>query len=445
MPCASHIFKYGLDVIFLKFRVRYIALMECICLIVFFTYVPAGNMVSASRKNRALAVEEENVPKTAQQTPKELSQLYAQSACLLDGDSGRVLYEKNGYDKKPNASTTKILTCIVALENGDLEDIVTVSKYAAKQPDVQLNAQSGEQFKLKNLLLSLMLESHNDSAVAIAEHIGGSVEGFAALMNQKAMDIGCSQSHFITPNGLDATDNQGQHATTATELAKIMRYCIKESPKSKEFLEITRTPATTFSNEAGSRSFSVVNHNAFLSMMDGALSGKTGFTSKAGYCYVGAVKRDNRTFIVALLACGWPNHKTYKWSDTRRLMEYGIKNYQFQDVLAQSVIFQPIPVIDGIPETEQLSEQAEVSLEVDFKEDTSFNVLLKSGESVEPVYQVPESLKAPIKAGDVVGRVEYRLDDQVLREYSIYATKDVKKLDYSWCLKKLWNRFLCGV
>lgn len=380
----------------------------------------------------------------APETPKELSQLYAQSACLLDGESGRVLFEKNGYDPKANASTTKILTCIVTLENANLEDVVTVSQYAAKQPDVQLNAQSGEQFKLKNLVLSLMLESHNDSAVAIAEHVGGSVEGFAALMNQKAMDIGCTDSYFITPNGLDASDNKGQHATTAADLAKIMRYCVKESPKSKEFLEITRTPAASFSNEAGSRTFSVVNHNAFLSMMDGVLSGKTGFTSKAGYCYVCALERDDRTFIVALLGCGWPNHKTYKWSDTRKLMEYGIKHYNFKNVLDKCVTFNPVLVKDGIPESEVLSEESRVSLEVDFEQMKELKVLLKEGEKVEPVYTVPEYLQAPVKAGDVVGKVQYKFGDEVLEEFSIYAARSVKKLDYTWCLTKAVNRFLCG-
>ncbi|MBQ8730720.1 MAG: D-alanyl-D-alanine carboxypeptidase [Lachnospiraceae bacterium] len=120
---------------------------------------------------------------------KEL-QLYAKYACLMDANSGRVLYSKDGDVAVPIASTTKLLTCIIALENGNMEDIVTVSKNAAKMPDVQLNIVSGEQYKLKDLLYSLMLESHNDSAVAIAEHIAGSVEGFAKLMNEKALQIG---------------------------------------------------------------------------------------------------------------------------------------------------------------------------------------------------------------------------------------------------------------
>lgn len=425
----------------MKFKFRYIVLLEMAVLVLTAPFQSLEN--SLVPVTTGILAEEKEQPESSA-TPKELSQLYAQSACLLDGDSGRVLYEKNGYDPKPNASTTKILTCIVTLENGNLDDVVTISKNAAKQPDVQLNAQSGEQFRLKNLLLSLMLESHNDSAVAIAEHIGGSVEGFAAMMNQKAMDIGCTASHFITPNGLDASDSKGQHSTTATDLAKIMRYCIKESPKREEFLEITRTSAASFSNEAGSRTFSVVNHNAFLSMMEGALSGKTGFTSKAGYCYVGAVERDGKTFIVALLACGWPNHKTYKWSDTRKLMEYGIKNYNYADVLDKSKTFQPLMVDKGIPKSEDLSEDAYVPLMIDFEDDEALKVLLKEGEQVEVSYQVPDGLTAPLTAGDVVGTAEYKMGNEILRQYPIYVTETVGKLDYKWCLKKIFSHFLCG-
>jgi len=131
--------------------------------------------------------------------PEELKQLYAQSAVLLDADSGRVLFEKNGYEQKPMASTTKIMTLIVTLENAHLDEVVTVSEYAAGMPDVQLGIRKGEQYRLKDLLYSLMLESHNDSAVAIAEHVSGSVEAFAKLMNAKARDIGCYETYFITP------------------------------------------------------------------------------------------------------------------------------------------------------------------------------------------------------------------------------------------------------
>lgn len=256
------------------------------------------------------------------------NKLYARSAVLMDADSGRILYEKDGHKKMPMASTTKIMTCILTLESGKTEEIVEISSYAASMPKVHLGMRAGEHYRMKDLLYSLMLESHNDSAVAIAEHVGGSVEGFAEMMNQKAAELGCKDTFFITPNGLDAQKEietpEGsvtvEHSTTAADLAKIMSYCIVNSPQKDGFLEITRTPSHSFSNlkvkeggeaVSGGRNFSCNNHNAFLSMMEGALSGKTGFTGKAGYCYVGSLKRDDKTFVVALLACGWPNNKTY--------------------------------------------------------------------------------------------------------------------------------------
>ena len=141
---------------------------------------------------------------TVQGQGKEKLRLHAVSAVLMDGVSGRILYGKEEQSFRPMASTTKIMTCILALENGNPEDICRFSSKAAAQPKVHLGAPAGTQFRLQELLYSLMLESHNDSAVAIAEQIGGSVEGFASMMNQKARDIGCKNTWFITPNGLDA-------------------------------------------------------------------------------------------------------------------------------------------------------------------------------------------------------------------------------------------------
>ena len=209
-------------------------------------------------------------------------QLYAQSAVLMDAGSGRILFEKNGRQVRPMASTTKIMTCILALEKGNLEDYVTVSARAASMPKVKLSMLPGESYRLKDLLYSLMLESHNDSAVAIAEHIGGSVEGFAAMMNEKAKELGCQDTYFVTPNGLDGsvTEKSGEvktHSTTACDLARIMTYCIMESPKREEFLNITRTESYSFPayqekndviTEKG-RVFSCQNHNAFLHMLCG--------------------------------------------------------------------------------------------------------------------------------------------------------------------------------
>ncbi len=366
-------------------------------------------------------------------------ELYAQSAVLMDADSGRVLFEKNGMEQRPMASTTKILTCILVLEKAGLGETAEVSRNAASQPKVHLGVRAGEKYYVQDLLYSLMLESHNDAAVILAEHVGGSLEGFAALMNEKAKEIGCADSHFITPNGLDAEDEEGAHSTTAADLAKIMRYCITLSPKKAEFLEITRTSSRAFSDVEGKRSFSCVNHNAFLGMMDGALSGKTGFTGKAGYCYVGALTRDGKTFIVALLACGWPNNKTYKWKDTRKLMEYGLKNYEYRNVW-EDIQVERIPVENGIPESGELWDTAYTEAEIEGKEEV--RLLLRKDEKVSVEVEKTEQLAAPIEAGQQVGTVRYYLGDGLIREFPIKVRNSVREIDMSWCAEKILEK-LC--
>ena len=187
----------------------------------------------------------------AQEPPQELNNLYARSAVLMDGDSGRVLFGKNEQEVLPMASTTKIMTCILVLELASPEELCEVSEKAASQPQVHLGMRSGESYYLKDLLYSMMLESHNDSAVCVAEHVGGTVEDFARLMNKKAAQIGCEHTHYVTPNGLDGEDKNGAHSTTAADLAKVMRYCISQSEKSEEFLTITRTAQYSFRKHEG--------------------------------------------------------------------------------------------------------------------------------------------------------------------------------------------------
>lgn len=376
----------------------------------------------------------------AQEPSSGPGQLYAQSAVLMDGDSGRVLFEKNGYEQRPMASTTKIMTLIVTLENANLDEVVTVSDYAASMPDVQLGIRAGEQFRLEDLLYSLMLESHNDSAVAVAEHVGGSVEGFAALMNAKAQDIGCYDTYFITPNGLDAEDENGVHSTTAADLARTLRYCICQSPMKEEFLKITRTNAYSFSDAEGLRSFTVGNKNAFLGMMEGALSGKTGFTNNAGYCYVGALERDGRTFIVALLACGWPNNRSYKWSDTRKLMSYGLEHYQYQSVW-QDVLPEKIVVKNGIPESGDLAEQAYTGLQL-AKEEPDLKLLMAEGEEVEVRAELPEAVTAPVEPGTVVGSVCYYLNGTAVKAYPVEVADRAAAVDIRWCFFRAAEKFL---
>ncbi len=373
-----------------------------------------------------------NILVRAEENVEAPEQLYARSAVLMDADSGRVLFGKEESEIRPMASTTKIMTCILALENQKEGQIVTASSYAAGRPKVKLGVHDQEQFYLKDLLYSLMLESHNDSAVVIAEGISGSVEEFAGLMNQKAKELGCKDTHFVTPNGLDDSDGGGIHATTARDLAAIMRYCIKQSPCREEFLEITRTKNYQFSDVEGGRSFSCVNHNAFLDMMDGALTGKTGFTSDAGYCYVGALERDGRTFIVALLACGWPNNKSYKWTDTRKLMEYGIDNYQYRDVW-EDMVLPDIKVKNGVEEEMPYETKLALPVYVEGKEELS--VLLRGDEEVEIKTKLKDSLTAPVRAGDVVGSIRYFLQGEEIAAYQVVTKEGMKERDLAWAFR----------
>lgn len=377
---------------------------------------------------------------------EEPKNLHAQSAVLMDAESGRVLFEKNGYEKRAMASTTKIMTCILALEKGNVDDVVAASANAAGQPRVHLGMREGEQFYLRDLLYSLMLESHNDSAVAIAEHLAGSVEGFARWMNEKAKEIGCHDTYFITPNGLDAVDETGVHSTTAEELAKIMSYCITKSPQRNLFLEITATKNKSFSNVAGTRDVSCNNHNAFLTMMEGAISGKTGFTGDAGYCYVGALRRENRTFVVALLACGWPNHKGYKWQDTRKLMEYGIRNYTYHDVF-EEMTFPEIRIENGIPEDDSLFGTATATLAYELKgKEKELKLLLSDEDAVEVRTKIEDTLPAPVRYGTKAGEVSYYLNGERVKVYNVIVTKRIKNKDFLWYFTKMVkNYFLLNI
>ena len=365
------------------------------------------------------------VPSSAAEEPK----LYAKAAVLMDGDTGRVLYGKAPDEVLPMASTTKIMTLILALEYGTPDDVVTVSSYAAKMPDVKLGLRAGDQFVLHDLLYSMMLESHNDSACAVAEQVGGSVESFAQMMNQKAAEIGLHDTYFITPNGLDAEDAVGVHSTTAEDLAKLMRYCVFVSEEKEEFQEICQTRQYTFTSCDGTRQFTVYNKNALLDQMDGVLAGKTGFTVNAGYCYVAAVNVGEKHFIVALLACGWPHNKHYKWADTRALLAYGDAHYEYQEIELAGTQFSEVPVADGLEPT--ISGTCEGKL----------TVLLSDSETVQQRF-VPESgLTAPVTRGDMVGTLQVSIGDTRLAGYPVYAAETVDKKDFSYYIGTVFDAF----
>ncbi len=360
---------------------------------------------------------EENSEETDKTEPSgKLPKLHALSALLLDAANNRVLYEKNGYDQMPMASTTKIMTCIVALENSNPNEVVNVSAYAARMPDVQLNIRAGEQYHMGDLLYSLMLESHNDVAVAIAEHVGGSVEGFAKMMNEKAKALGCEHTNFVTPNGLDAPE----HYTTARDLAVIASYAIKN----EDFIKVTNTSTYSFQELKKSRSHSVTNKNRFLYMMEGAIGVKTGFTGGAGYCFVGAIKRSDRTLISVVLGSGWPPNKNLKWLDTRELMDYGVTNYHEKQIF-KDIELEPLSVKKGQQNFEPLYMEGNLSL------------LMREDEKVSIKYELPEYLQAPVKKNSILGYADYYINDSLYARVPICAVNNIPGLDLPYCFRRL--------
>lgn len=399
---------------------KYAASVVCMIITVFILFA-AGTRVSAAGEDAPAA-----------------SQLYARCAVLMDAGTGRILFAKHGDEEAPMASTTKIMTCILALENGEMDDKVKISENAQRQPEVKLGMKEGDEFLLKDLLYSMMLESHNDSAVAVAEHIGGSVESFAGLMNEKAQEIGCTSTYFITPNGLDASNETGIHHTTAADLARILRYCIMESPEKEEYLRITREASWSFSDCKGTKSYSCANHNSFLRMMDGALTGKTGYTNDAGYCYAGALEDEGRTYIVTLLACGWPNNKGYKWSDTRMLMEYGLSAYKLCTLEPENTgLYTYIRngAVSGFPGAESVRIPVET-------EGGSTQVLLRSDEMPDRKITLERNLDAPVQKGETLGYIGYSIDGMPVAEFRLTAGCTAEKRTFQMCLKWTVNRFL---
>lgn len=369
--------------------------------------------------------------------------LYALSVCVLDAETGRVLYGKNEHEVRAMASTTKILTCLLALENCSMDELVTVSDYAASMPDVQLNMKAGEQYRLYDLLLSLMLESHNDTAVAIAEHVGGSVDGFCKIMNQRASELGCNKSTFLTPNGLDkeliTDEGNKKHSTTARELAIIMAECIKN----EQFVEICRTQSAMIQNHEKTRSFRLENHNALLRTMPGVIAGKTGFTCDAGYCYVGAVERNETVYICTLLGCGWPNNKNYKWSDMKELIAFAEEQYKRVDIVPQGLqerLPKEIPVAEGIRDG---SIQKMLSLKTLFENNDE--VVVRCGERLYVVCEIPEYINAPITEGTEVGKIHYILNGQTIKTESLTAEYTVDKVVFYDYLYFVLKEFFIGV
>ncbi|MBR4060574.1 MAG: D-alanyl-D-alanine carboxypeptidase, partial [Lachnospiraceae bacterium] len=274
---------------------------------------------------------------------------------------------------------------------------------------------------------------------------------FISQMNQKARELQCYNTWFITPNGLDGTETFSSeegvveerfHSTTAAELARIMSYCILQSPKKEEFLKITGTYSYNFTDIEKTRSFVCSNHNAFLNMMEGAISGKTGYTGRAGYCYVGALERDGRYFVVALLNSGayGSGNKGRKWQDTRKLMNYGLTYFKMQSIYGGNTSSEPVLIKNAKPERGRYFE--DIYAETVVAGDRPVNMLLADWEKAEVVQEQVYELVAPVRSGQSVGKVEVLLNGSVISHYDIICTEDVLAKKFEDTLKYLLDKFL---
>lgn len=303
----------------------------------------------------------------------------ASSAILVDVDSGRVLYEQNADAKMLIASTTKILTALVAIEQGDLRQIVKVSRQAAYTEGSSMYLREGEELTLETLLYGLLLCSGNDSAVAIAEAISGSSEDFAVLMNEKAQELGMTHSSFANPNGLD----HELHYSTARDMARLACAAVNN--------ETLVRMASTKSVTIGGRTMN--NHNKLLRYVDGCIGLKTGYTRAAGRTLVSCVEQNGQRLAAVTLQDG------NDWADHQALYEYGFSTYSNRQGVALGQIVQSVPVQSGMRQTVPLA-AAE-----------SFFWPLKEGETLETTLDLNIPLVAPLKAGTSVGEAVFSVGD----------------------------------
>ena len=349
--------------------------------------------------------------------------LYAESAVLIDGETGRVICGKNSDNRQPNASTTKILTCIIALESCDLNDKVVISDYAASMPEVNMDVKSGEEYRLGDLLYAMMLESYNDVAVAVAEHVAGGTEEFADMMMDKVRQLGLVNTHFVTANGLDATNDGGFHGTSAYDLAQIMRYCISYSDSREDFLAITGTGTHSFTDLSKKRSFTVNNHNNLLKLSHDVLSGKTGFTCDAGYCYVGAFERDGHRYVFSLLNSGYPPDKNHKWKDSLKIIKY-VEDNMHTVHFVKNINIYDIDIGSGMDEegetVSSMYEEVYITCDLHMTDDEEikYKVVLYS------------DLKAPIKRGQRLGCVIVYIGNSEVYRQDITSTRNVYERNY---------------
>lgn len=344
---------------------------------------------------------------------------------VYDRLSGRCIYGKDENKQTAMASTTKIMSAVIIVENCNLEDIVTVTAKAAGVGGSRLGLHTDDKISVNDLLYGLMLRSGNDAAVALAIHTAGSVEEFANLMNQKAEVLGLTNTHFVSPHGLD----NSEHYTTAYELAKITDYALKNETIAK----IVKTKTTTIS--INGNPMQINNTNELLGNVEGVYGVKTGFTNNAGRCLVTSVKRGDMDLIIVVLGADTRKDRA---SDSMKLIEYAFK--KFHMVNLEEIIKREFEMWKQINQNRIYVDKAANSLELKLEE-----IKIKSlATDEEPTIEISavSYLEAPILENTRIGTVTVKVGDELIEEIEIKAGKEVKKrgiIDYIGIMAKIYS------
>lgn len=311
----------------------------------------------------------------------------AGAAVVIDTVSGRILYEKNAHSRRAMASTTKMMTAIVAIENGDLDEKVKVSKRAASIRGSVINLQVDEELTLKEILYGMLIKSGNDAAIAVAEHIGGSVEGFAEMMNKKAGELGLKDTAFKNPHGLD----ENGHYSTAYELAKIARYALKNPV----FSEIVGTQSTHITNR------DLYTTNEMLSIYPGADGVKTGYTGKAGRCLVTSATREDWRIISVVLNC---SSRSTRAQSSKDILDFAFSNYKIYNLAKEGEIENSIDVYRG------KSDKVSVTAMKDIK----IPLTLYEKEKLTKTVKLKTAINAPVSKNVEVGEINFSIDGKLI-------------------------------
>ncbi len=357
----------------------------------------------------------------------------AQSAVLIENSSGRILYEKEKDKELIPASITKIMTMLLifeALEKGQihLEDSVSVSEYAASMGGSQVFLEPGETQTVDTMIKCISVASANDAAVAMAEYVAGSEQAFVDQMNQKAKDLGMKHTHFMNCNGLDDSIESG-HYSSAYDVALMSRALISGYPQISHYSTIWMDEIT-HSTKKGDTQFGLSNTNKLIRTYQGITGLKTGSTSKAKYCLSATASRAAVSLTAVVMAAPDPK---IRFNQAASLLDYGFANCTGFEDQTTALKLPAIPVENGVSET----------VIPYISKDFSYTLCKgESGDQIKRRIEYKKKLTAPIRKGDMVGRVVYTMNDQTLEEIPIYAVKKVSKAAYTDCLEKLMKRWL---